>query len=69
MRSILDQSLLRIRLRAKRKAAYKGGPIRRETLLKDNVLKRTLKGTLLRNNVLGGTSRTRNVPNIPGTKV
>ena len=69
MRGIPDQSLLRIGLRDRRKAAYRDGLIRRGTLLKDDVPKGTPKGTLLRNNVLGGTSRTRNVPNVLGTKV
>ena len=69
VRGIPDQSLLRTRLRAGRKAACRDEPIRRGTSLRDNVPKGTPKGTLPRNNVLGGTSETRNVPNVPGTKV
>ncbi len=69
MRGIPDQSLLRTRLRARRRAAYKNEPIRRGTSLRNDVPKGTPTGTLPRNNVLGGTSGTRNVPNVPGTKV
>ncbi len=69
MRGILDQSLLQIRLQAGHKAAYKDRLIRRGTSLKDNIPKGTPKGTLLRNNVLGGTLGIRNIPNVLGTKV
>ena len=69
VRGIPDQSLLRTGLQDRRKAAYRDRLIRRGTSLKDDVLKGNAKGTLLRNNVLGGTSRTRNVPNVLGTKV
>ncbi len=69
MRGIPDQSLLRTGLRDGRKAAYRDRLIRRGTSLKDDVPKGTPKGTLPRNNILGGTSRTRNVPNVLGTKV
>ncbi len=69
VRGILDQSLLRIRLRARRRAAYRDEPIRRGILSRNDVLKGTPRGTLLRDNVLGGTLGIRNVPNVLGTKV
>ncbi len=69
VRGIPDQSLLQTGLQARRKAAYRDRPIRRGTSLKDDVPKGTPKGTLPKNNILGGTSRTKNVPNVLGTKV
>ncbi len=69
VQGIPDQSLLQTGLQDGRKAAYRDRLIRRRTSLKDDVPKETSKGTLLKNNVLEGTSRTRNVPNVPGTKV
>ncbi len=56
-------------MRAGRKAACRDELIRRRTSLEDDVPKGTPKGTLLRNNVLGGTSGIRNVPNVLGIKV